>query len=58
MQSNSVAKNEPKNASVKIPSKGRMLADMTGPAVNGETATIAEATSATFASVRLRHERQ
>jgi len=30
VQSNSVAKNEPKNASVTTPSKGRMLADMTG----------------------------
>jgi hypothetical protein len=35
-----------------------MHTDITGSAVNGETATIAEATSATFASVRLRHERQ
>ena len=46
------------NASVKSPSKGRMLADMTGPAANGLTAAITEATSATFASVGLRHEWQ
>jgi hypothetical protein len=35
-----------------------MLTDIIGPAVNGVAAAIVEATSSTFASVRLRHERQ
>ena len=39
-------------------SKERRLTDMTGPAANGVTAAITEAISATFTSVRLRHERQ
>ena len=39
-------------------SKERRLTDMTGPAANGVTAAITETISATFTSVRLRHERQ